>query len=159
VTDQPTLRGQYAAVLTAAAHDCDGTCGLSEQDCYDAHPITWFATSNGATHIVAAVAAVADTVAAVRDEEMATLRDALGAVETIAARWEKYGSADLRTAARILRTEVLAQAEQPTNTEALYDEGGHPICICTHGERCSTCQAEQPRIAEKAAGQDSADSL
>lgn len=37
------LRQRIADALTAAAHQCDGNCGLDERACYDAHPITWSA--------------------------------------------------------------------------------------------------------------------
>lgn len=43
---------------------------------------------------------------------------ALERAEAVAGRWEKYGSNDLRTAARILRTEVLAQAQPRTAEKA-----------------------------------------
>ena len=36
-TDQ--LRDRIAAALRAAAKDCDGTCGLTETDCFEQHPI------------------------------------------------------------------------------------------------------------------------
>ena len=71
---QRKLREQYAAALTAAAHQCDGDCGLDERACYDAHPITWSAMAGGTTHVDGSVVAIADTVLSVRDEEMNRLR-------------------------------------------------------------------------------------
>lgn len=59
------------------------------------------------------IGALVDAVLAVRDEELEQVRDSLARVEAIATRWEKYGSQDLRTAARILRAEVLDPAQQP----------------------------------------------
>jgi len=64
-TDQAALRDRIAETLTAAAYECDGKCGLSERECYDAHPITFSARCNGTTHVDAPVTAIADAVLAV----------------------------------------------------------------------------------------------
>lgn len=58
------LRKLIADALAAAAFECDGQCGLSEEACYEAHPITWAATSNGVMHVTASVTAIADVVLA-----------------------------------------------------------------------------------------------
>ncbi|MEV5915753.1 hypothetical protein AB0M00_43585 [Streptomyces chartreusis] len=73
-TPQNDLRTSITEALTAAAYECDGKCGLAEQECFDAHPITFSAMSNGVTHINASVKAIADVVAAIADAEQAQLR-------------------------------------------------------------------------------------
>lgn len=66
------LRDRISAALSAAAHQCDGNCGLSERECYDAHPITWSAMVAGTTHIDGSTTAVADMVVGVLKVEMET---------------------------------------------------------------------------------------
>ena len=63
-TKPANLRQLISDALTAAAFECDGQCGLSEEACYEAHPITWAATSNGVMHVTASVTAIADVVLA-----------------------------------------------------------------------------------------------
>lgn len=58
------LRKLIADALAAAAYECDGQCGLSEEACYEAHPINWAAMVNGVTHVTASVTAIADVVLA-----------------------------------------------------------------------------------------------
>lgn len=53
-------RERYIKALTDAAYDCDGKCGLSEQDCYDAHKIHFSARAGGVTHIDGATTDIAD---------------------------------------------------------------------------------------------------
>ncbi|MGY5048263.1 hypothetical protein ACWDE0_21925 [Streptomyces sp. 900105755] len=60
--DRTALRDRIAEALTSAAFECDGKCGLSEQACYDAHPITFSAMSNGITDVTGSVTAIADIV-------------------------------------------------------------------------------------------------
>jgi hypothetical protein len=62
------LRDRIADTLTAAAYECDGKCGLSERECYDAHPITFSAMAGGTTHVDGSVTAIADAVLAVLPE-------------------------------------------------------------------------------------------
>lgn len=59
------LRERIAEALRSAAFECDGKCGLSERDCYDAHPINFSAMSNGTTHVSGPVTAIADAALAV----------------------------------------------------------------------------------------------
>jgi hypothetical protein len=66
--DRAALRDRIAEALTAAAHECDGNCGLTEQECYDAHPINFSARVGGTTHVDAPVTAIADAVLAVLPE-------------------------------------------------------------------------------------------
>ena len=40
-----------AQVLRDSAYQCDGACGLNEQDCYQAHPVNWAGTVAGETHV------------------------------------------------------------------------------------------------------------
>lgn len=61
---QTALRDRIADKLTAAAYECDGKCGLSERECYDAHPITFSAMAGGTTHVDGSVTAIADAVLA-----------------------------------------------------------------------------------------------
>jgi hypothetical protein len=65
---QTALRDRIADKLTAAAYECDGKCGLSERECYDAHPITFSAMAGGTTHVDGSVTAIADAVLAVLPE-------------------------------------------------------------------------------------------
>lgn len=57
------LREQIAAALRAAAHDCDGTCGLTETDCFEQHPIqvsvSHFGQVSGVYGYIDALAAIA----------------------------------------------------------------------------------------------------
>ncbi|MGW4075952.1 hypothetical protein ACWELB_20985 [Streptomyces asiaticus] len=63
------LRRAIADALTAAAYECDGKCGLSERDCYDARPITFSAMAGGITHVDGAVTSIADVaVNAIQDQ-------------------------------------------------------------------------------------------
>ncbi|MFD8545608.1 hypothetical protein [Streptomyces sp. NPDC059649] len=68
------LRQRIEGALTAAAHQCDGACGLDERACYDAHPITWSAMAAGTTHIDGPVTAITDTVLAIVQPELDRLR-------------------------------------------------------------------------------------
>jgi len=82
-TDQAALVTAAAGALTAAAHECDGKCGLSERDCYDAHPISFSAMSNGTMHVTGSVTALATVVLAVLPApagRAATLREAADAI-------------------------------------------------------------------------------
>jgi hypothetical protein len=63
----------------------------------------------------ASSAVVALTHQLAAEERAEEAEAALARAEDVAGRWEKYGSTDLRNAARILRTEVLAPA-QPAQT-------------------------------------------
>uniref|UniRef100_UPI0030E0A33E hypothetical protein n=1 Tax=Streptomyces tubercidicus TaxID=47759 RepID=UPI0030E0A33E len=77
------LRQRIADALTAAAHQCDGNCGLDERACYDAHPITWSAMAGGTTHIDGSVTAIADAVLALVQPELVRLRSELRNSERI----------------------------------------------------------------------------
>ncbi|MEV7389591.1 hypothetical protein [Streptomyces sp. NPDC091215] len=76
---------RIADALTAAAFECDGKCGLSEQECYDAHPIMFSAMSNGTTHVNASVTAIAELVLSVLPDPAAAraagLREAAAFVD------------------------------------------------------------------------------
>ncbi|WP_406225027.1 hypothetical protein [Streptomyces anulatus] len=58
--DRAGLCDRIAAALTAAAHRCDGDCRLSEQACFDAHPINWSAMVGGTTRVEGSVTVIAD---------------------------------------------------------------------------------------------------
>lgn len=60
--EESLLRKLIADALTNAAFECDGKCGLSEKDCYDAHPIMFSAMSNGVTDVNGSVTSIADVV-------------------------------------------------------------------------------------------------
>ncbi|MFE2712277.1 hypothetical protein ACFXKI_09870 [Streptomyces mirabilis] len=103
-TDQSELRDLIAEKLRAAAFECDGKCGLSEQDCYDAHPISFSAMSNGLTHVTGSVTAIADAVLAVLPKpvdraavEAAAFKAAANYVRGHSAD-ERYGKASISTA-------------------------------------------------------------
>jgi hypothetical protein len=82
--ERAALRDRIAERLTAAAFECDGKCGLSEQDCYDAHPISFSVMSNGVTHVTGSVTEIAAAVLAVLPEPAdADLRRQLAAAERI----------------------------------------------------------------------------
>lgn len=69
----PDARTRYVASLTAAA--CDGDCGLTEQACQAAHPITR-CLAGGVTHIDGPVTTIVDTILAVLDTETEEPKDA-----------------------------------------------------------------------------------
>lgn len=54
------FRAALAKALADKASECGGKCGLSEQDCWDAHPISWTATLNGEVYVDAGVNALAE---------------------------------------------------------------------------------------------------
>ncbi|MCC3765988.1 hypothetical protein [Streptomyces sp. UNOC14_S4] len=56
------LRDRLTEALREAAHKCDGDCGLGEQACYEAHPITWSGMAGGETHIDGPIKAIVDLV-------------------------------------------------------------------------------------------------
>ena len=56
---------RVAAVLSDEAYECDGDCGLSERDCWDAHPFNWTATINGVKHVSGSVKDIAKVVVTV----------------------------------------------------------------------------------------------
>lgn len=69
------LRARCAAALRAAAHDCDGGCGLPEGECVARHPIQVAAYGHGRVEVVhGPVEALADVMAAVHDAELAEAR-------------------------------------------------------------------------------------
>jgi hypothetical protein len=91
--DQAELRDRIADKLTAAAYECDGKCGLSERECYDAHPITFSAMAGGTTHVDGSVTAIADAVLAVLPEAAdpaAVLREAADKYAKLADQTEAY---------------------------------------------------------------------
>lgn len=90
-TDQTALRDRIADKLTADAYECDGKCGLSERECYDAHPITFSAMAGGTTHVDGSVTAIADAVLAVlpTTDRAAVLRDAIDLAREEAHRLEE----------------------------------------------------------------------
>lgn len=138
--DSQSLRDRYAEALTAAAHQCDGDCGLSERDCYDAHPITWSAMAGGTTHVDGSVVAIADTVLAVRDEEMARLRAELDtcreryAVSASNAMQELAAKDAELVAARSTLDRVRAAADMLATQAADFTGHHNPACECSWGE-------------------------
>lgn len=45
------IHRQVVRALAEAAYRCDGNCGLSERECFDAHPVTWSGMVGGTTHV------------------------------------------------------------------------------------------------------------
>ncbi|MGA5330977.1 hypothetical protein ACPCJT_20330 [Streptomyces griseoincarnatus] len=118
-TDRAALRDRIADKLTAAAHECDGKCGLSERECYDAHPITFSAMAGGTTHVDGSVTAIADAVLAVLPS--AADWDAL---VREADRLRRDGKA-LHARAEEIDTQLAAlrrQVTEPTNRAAVSRE-------------------------------------
>jgi hypothetical protein len=116
--DQTALRDRIADKLTADAYECDGKCGLSERECYDAHPITFSAMAGGTTHVNGSVTAIADAVLAVLYREWPWLR----------AETEDAASADQVAGAR--------QSDDPDRIVAYRSRGGRLLrCLAHHPGR------------------------
>lgn len=63
------LAGLGAEALRQAAHECDGDCGLPEDECWARHPVNWSAKVAGDTHVHGSAEALARIViAAVRSK-------------------------------------------------------------------------------------------
>jgi hypothetical protein len=116
---QTALRDRIADKLTAAAYECDGKCGLSERECYDAHPITFSAMAGGTAHVDGSVTAIADAVLA----ELPSAAD-WDALVREADRLRRDGKA-LHARAEELDTQLTAlrqQVTEPTDRAAVYRE-------------------------------------
>lgn len=75
LTDEQ-LPASIAAALRAAAHDCDGTCGLDERECDAQHPIQVAVLHHGEiADVYGSVDAIAATVLAVVRPELDRLRE------------------------------------------------------------------------------------
>lgn len=87
--DGGSLRERIAAALRAAAHSCDGTCGLDERTCHEAHPVQEAATTHGViSDLYGPIDAIAEVVAGVREDEMRQLRERVALLERGAAERE-----------------------------------------------------------------------
>jgi hypothetical protein len=53
------FKKRLAQRLAAEAFECDGNCGLSEQECWDKHELHWTATANGVVHLDGSSEAIA----------------------------------------------------------------------------------------------------
>jgi hypothetical protein len=53
------FKKRLAQRLAAEAFECDGNCGLSEQECWDKHDPHWAFTSNGVVHLEGSSEAIA----------------------------------------------------------------------------------------------------
>ncbi|MCX5000904.1 hypothetical protein [Streptomyces longwoodensis] len=135
--DQTALR--IAAALTAAAYECDGNCGLSDRDCYDAHPINFSARVNGTTHIDAPVTAIAAVVMAVLPEHTdraAVLREAADRYATLVDQNEAYELAEHGQIDHETRIQFEAVRDVVTGLRRMADEAqpGHD-----DEHRCQPC--------------------
>lgn len=136
-TDRAALRDRIAEALTAAAFECDGKCGLSEQDCYDAHPITFSALSNGTTHVNASVTALADAALAALPasvDRATVLREAADICDEAGAVYGSRGANDAAGAAFALMERFQRKANEAEYVATPCSVGG-----CEPGgEPCST---------------------
>ncbi|GAA2112545.1 hypothetical protein GCM10009759_55360 [Kitasatospora saccharophila] len=88
--EQPDLRQRLVDALRDAAYDCDGHCGLDEQDCLAQHPIEVAVEHHGvATDVYGPITALAEVAADAVQPELAALREQaeryqLGALERAA---------------------------------------------------------------------------
>jgi hypothetical protein len=62
VSIQAELIERGAEALRQAAYQCDGDCGLSEDECWTSHPVSWSAMVVGETHVHGNVEALARVV-------------------------------------------------------------------------------------------------
>jgi hypothetical protein len=64
-----TFRERLVQTLAAEAFECDGVnCGMTEQECWDAHGLRWTGTSNGVVSLDGSTTAIADVAVRVARE-------------------------------------------------------------------------------------------
>lgn len=139
----PADREHIAQALTAAAHDCDGDCGLTEADCRAAHPIVVSATVGDTVHIDGPVEAIADAVLAVLPspaDRVAVLREA---ADELFARCPALGRDDaLPKCPCVAAKELRRMADEAQQTRDYETTTGH-TATCGNGfDRGCQCGAE-----------------
>lgn len=139
--EQADLRQRIAQTLCDAAHECDGDCGLTEDQCFEQHPIQVSARHFGEiTSVYGDIDALAEVAATAVQPELAALREQLAAAqaenERLATALEvatvQHAKAlkdrdKARTSAKI--SDDIQRAEKQLFDTAIRDLGGNPVDV------------------------------